>query len=121
MGYSEVQEFNSEQEFDKSENGEILSYKVSHQYIYPFILLSVKNFTSFLKDKGYLIKTLNGLVGKDGYMTYLKTPQGDLKLGSISQGNLLLLKDSEVFKDFEIVAYIDKKTVITGDLIYALA
>ena len=127
MGYSEVKEYNTiNTSLDKTADGEVLAYKVGHQYVYPYLLLSVDSvkdkteFEVFLKKKGYLIRTLKGMVDKSGYMVYLKTPVGDLQLGNIEPSKLLLLKDSEVFKDFTICAYLDSETCIDGDMLYAL-
>ena len=95
MGYSEVNEYKTTNtSLDKSESGEILAYKIGQQHTFPYMLLSVKNviskaeFNKFLHDKGYVVKTLKGMVAKEGYMTYLKTPMGDLKIGYLLQSDI---------------------------------
>lgn len=127
MGYSEVKEYKTiNTSLDKSESGEVLSYKIGQQHDYPYMLINVKDvttkeeFNKFLQTKGYIIKTLKGMVGKEGYMTYLKTPMGDLKIGYLLQSDLSLLLNSDVFNDFILVAYLDSKTKIEGDLIHAM-
>lgn len=127
MGYSEVNEYKTTNtSLDKSESGEILAYKIGQQHAYPYMLLSVKNVESkaeygkFLKEKGYVIRTLKGMVAKEGYVTYLKTPMGDLKIGYLLQSDIYSILTNDVFSDFEVCAYLDSKTKIDGDLIYAM-
>lgn len=127
MGYSEVNEYKTTNtSLNKSESGEILAYKIGQQHAYPYMLLSVKNVESkaeygkFLKEKGYVIRTLKGMVAKEGYITYLKTPMGDLKIGYLLQSDIYNILTNDVFSDFEVCAYLDSKTKIDGDLIYAM-
>lgn len=127
MGYSEVKEYKTiNTSLDKSESGEVLSYKIGQQHEYPYMLINVdgaetkEEFNKFLQEKGYVVKTLKGMVGKEGYMTYMKTPMGDLKIGYLLQSDLSMLLNNDVFSDFSLVAYIDSKTKIEGDLIYAM-
>lgn len=127
MGYSEVQDFKTTNtSLDKSESGEVLAYKIGQQHAYPYMLLTVKDvnskseFNKFLHDKGYIVKTLKGMVSKEGYMSYLKTPIGDLKLGFFTPTDIFNILTNEVFEDFEVCAYLDSKTRVDGDLIYAL-
>ena len=127
MGYSEVKEYKTiNTSLDRSENGEVLAYKIGQQHDYPYMLISVsgaetkEEFNKFLHEKGYVIKTLRGMVGKTGYMTYLKTPMGDLKIGYLSQSDLSILLNDDVFIDFNLTAYLDSRTKIEGDLVYAM-
>lgn len=127
MSFVEVKEYKTTNtSLDKSENGEVLAYKIGQQHEYPYILISIKGvenkseFNIFLKESGYIIKTLKGMVGKDGFMSYLKTPMGDLKLGHLMQSDIALLLNNEIFKDFDICAYLNNNTKIDGNLIYAI-
>ena len=127
MSFVEVKEYKTTNtSLDKSENGEVLAYKIGQQHEYPYILISVKGvenkseFNVFLKESGYIIKTLKGMVGKEGFMSYLKTPMGDLKLGHLMQSDIALLLNNEIFKDFDICAYLNNNTKIDGNLIYAI-
>lgn len=127
MGYSEVQDYKTTNtSLDKSESGEVLAYKIGQQHAYPYMLLTIKEveskpeFNKFLHDKGYVVKTLKGMVAKEGYMTYLKTPMGDLKIGYLTQSDIFNILTNEVFSDFDVCAYLDNKTKVDGELIYAM-
>ena len=100
----------------KSETGEILSYKIGHNYSFPCVILYNKN----NEFKKYKLDVLKGMIRKDGMMVYLHSPKGDIKVGYIDTNGLKVLKDSEVFVDYDILVYLDETTEISGDMIYAL-
>ena len=100
----------------KSESGEVLAYKIGHSRTYPCVILSNKN----NEFKKYKLDVIKGLIRNEGYMVYLRSPKGDVKVGYIDTNGLRVLKDSDVFSDYDFTVYLDVTTEVTGDLIYAL-
>lgn len=116
MDMQDVKEYQPVSSFQKSETGEVLPYKIGHDHIFPCIIL--KNVNNEFKK--YKLNVIKGLIRTEGYMLYLKSPKGDIKVGYIDTNGLKVLKDNSVFDDFEIVAYLSPDNIITGDMIYAL-
>ena len=100
----------------KSDSGEVLAYKIGHSRIYPCIILSNKN----NEFKKYKLDVIKGLIRKEGYMLYLRSPKGDIKAGYIDTNGLRVLKDSDVFTDYDFCVYLNETTKIAGDMLYAL-
>ena len=75
-GITEIKEYNTtNSSLRKSENGEILSYKVGSTYKYPYVLISSSTY------KKYKLDVLKGILRDSGYTAYLSTPSGNIKLG----------------------------------------
>lgn len=117
MDIQEVKEFNTiNTSLTKSEDGLVLPYKVLDKLEFPCVLLSSVSG----KFEKYKMSVLKGLLRTEGFMLYLVTPGGNLKVGYIDKVGVGVLKDSSVFSDFDLKVVLKRDMVLTGDMIYAV-
>lgn len=119
--FSEINDTEYQSKVHKNGDGEILAYKETHSHEYPFVLLK----STDGKFERYKLNVLKGMLGNinnddNTYTLYIVTPSGDVKVGKIDGNILGVLKTSSVFSTFDIEVYMDRDTIITGDLVLAL-
>lgn len=120
---ADVRDYKSYSVIQRNEEGEVLAYKKVQGYTYPFVLMKPKD----AKFEEYKMTVLKGMVGKQieegvqSYTLYLELGKmGRLKVGMIDGGTLGILKNSEVFSNFDYQVWLSADAVLEGDMVFAL-
>lgn len=96
-------------------------YKEETSIEYPCLILSCEKLELYRAEvlKGFL-RGKSLLPAGDVYTLYLNISGQLVKLGEIEKTRLKPVLTSSVFSTFEKKAYLDKDTVIEGDMLFAL-
>ena len=96
-------------------------YKESDQLKYPNIVLSCKQLELYKVEaiKGILSKK-SLLASEDSYALYIDFNDRLVEVGVIDANRLKIIVGNRLFDTFDKRAYLDKDSVVEGDMLFAL-